>query len=76
MKVYKIKYMETTWAYFGVEATNEKEALERFDEWRYNDDYVYDTMSNTCNIDCESFIVDNVRVSKEDTLTDEMYHNL
>lgn len=76
MKTFKIEYVETVHGYFGVEADTKEEALRRFDEWRLNDDHVYDVMSNSDNIDSNAFIFDRAEIYDDDILTDEMYQRL
>lgn len=75
MKVYNIMYKETICGVFGVEAESEEEAYSRFDEWRINDDHVYDTM-NCCDIDSSSYIISNANLYQDDILTNEKYHQL
>lgn len=76
MKVYKIEYKETQTAYFGVEADNEEEALERFEEWMQKSDRVYRAMEAYANIESDVRIEEHAVVYDEDVLTDEMYKKL
>ena len=77
MAIYNIKYAEINTAYFGVEASNEYEALERFEEWRLANDHIYDTMYGCCNYDSQADIVYyDVRLHQEDILTEEKYRAL
>ena len=76
MAIFKIEYVETMRAYFGVEAATEEEALERFDKWLWDSEDVRVTINNTSEIDCDYFINDKAVVYEEDILTDEMYQEL
>ncbi len=76
MKIYPIEYTEIQRAYFGVEASSEKEALERFEEWRLNSEQVLDTISSSDNIECDSKIISNAWFGERDILTDAAYQKL
>lgn len=79
MAIFGIEYVETVRGYFGVEAANEDEALERFDKWRFESEDVCVTMNNTSNIDCDWSINNHInmeRLDKCDILTEEKYREL
>ena len=79
MAIFGIEYVETTRGYFGVEAANEQEALERFEKWRLESDDVYVVMNNTINIDSDAFINEHIKMERlfdDEILTDEKYQEL
>ena len=80
MAIFGIEYVETVRGYFGVEADNEQEALERFEEWRLSSEDVYNIMSNTDNIDGDTFINEYINVERDlyddEILTEEKYQAL
>lgn len=77
MALFTIKHVETNVRYFAVEAADEYEAYERFEDWRDNGEYVYNAMRDNWDIECESFVVNyKVRLDEEDILTDEKYKAL
>lgn len=80
MAIFGIEYVETTRGYFGVEAANEQEALKRFEEWRMLSEDIYNIMSNTDNIDGDTFISNNINVERDlyedEILTEEKYQAL
>lgn len=77
MALYTIKYTETNVRYFAVEAADEYEAYDRFEEWRLGSDYVYDAMTDNWDIESDAVVVRYpVRLDKEDILTEEKYQAL
>ena len=81
MALYTIKYTETNVRYFAVEAADEYEAYDRFEEWRDKSDDVYDAMTDNMtdnwNIEGDAVVVRYpVRLDEEDILTEEKYKAL
>ena len=82
MAIYEIQYVETNTCYFGVEADSEEEALERFEEWKYCDNHIDNTMRSSWNHDSEWSVNDWYKdnsdeyFDEEDILTEEMYQAL
>lgn len=77
MALYTIKYTETNVRYFAVEAADEYEAYDRFEEWRDKSDDVYDAMTYNWNIEGDAVVVRYpVRLDEEDILTEEKYKAL
>lgn len=79
MAIFGIEYVETVRGYFGVEADNEQEALERFEKWRFESEDVYVVMNNTTNIDGDAFINEHInmeRLFEDEILTEEKYQAL
>lgn len=79
MAIFGIEYVETVRGYFGVEADNEQEALERFEKWRFESEDVYVVMNNTGNIDGDAFINEHInmeRLFEDEILTEEKYKAL
>lgn len=79
MAIFGIEYVETTRAYFGVEAADEHEAVERFNEWRLSSEDIFITMNSTDNIDSDYYINNHINIERledYDILTEEKYQAL
>lgn len=77
MAIFNIKYTETNVRYFAVEAADEYEAYDRFEEWRDKSDDVYDAMTYNWNIESDAVVVHYpVRLDEDDILTEKKYKAL
>ena len=79
MAIFGIEYVVTTRAYFGVEAADEYEAVERFNKWRLSSEDVDITINNTDNIDSDYYINNHINIERledYDILTEEKYQAL